>query len=82
MRRAEFKQVVKGMPEIKRQIGLLCPLKEVPDQEILEVDGVENNAQSIVTEKQERAIQNETEIAGVNLDDTQQLEMGQLSIEN
>ena len=39
------------MPEIKRQIGLLCPLKEVPDQEILEVDGLENNAQSIVTEK-------------------------------
>ena len=59
------------MPEIKRQIGLLCPLKEVPDQEILEVDGLENNAQSIETAKQERAVLNETEIAGVNLEDTQ-----------
>ena len=59
------------MPEIKRQIGLLCPLKEVPDHEILEVDGLENNAQSIETGKQERAAVNETEIAGVNLEDTQ-----------
>ena len=63
------------MPEIKRQIGLLCPLKEVPDQEILEVDGLENNAQSIETGKQERAILNENENVGVNLDDSQQLEL-------
>ena len=31
LRRAEFSQVVNGMPQIKKQVEILCPTKEVID---------------------------------------------------